>query len=44
MVEFQKISIKMKNCKTFYEAQTARENYSASEIQKLYCKMIDLFC
>ena len=32
IVEFQKISIEMKNCKTFYEAQTASGNYSASEI------------
>ena len=33
----------MKNCKTFYEAQIASGNYSASKIQKLYCKMSDLF-
>ena len=33
----------MKNCKTFYEAQTASGNYSVSEIQKLYCKMSDIF-
>ena len=34
----------MKNFKSFYETQTAREKYSVSEIQKLDCKMSDLFC
>ena len=36
MVEFAKISIKMKNCKTFYEAQTAscpQGNHPASPNQ-----------
>ena len=36
MVEFAKISIKMKNCKTFYEAQTAscpKGNHPASPNQ-----------
>ena len=34
----------MENFKSFYETQTAREKYSVSEIQKLDCKMSDLFC
>ena len=44
IVEFQKISIKMKNFKTFYEAQRDSGNYLVSEIQKLHCKMSNLFC
>ena len=44
IAEFQKISIKMKNCKIFYEAQTASRNCLVSEIQKLYCKMSNIFC
>ena len=43
IAEYQKISIKMKNYKTFYEVQTTSGNCSASEIQKLICKMSDLF-